>query len=55
MVKWLFTADPEAHYGIAVLDSKMAHGIVRPLAKPVLNTQYEWLAIFMMKPDFAKD
>ena len=55
MAKWLSTADPEAHFGIAALDYKMAHGIVRPLAKPVLNTQYEWLVIFTMKPDFAKD
>jgi hypothetical protein len=55
MVKWLFTADPEAHFGIAALDCKMAHGIVRPLAKPVLNTLYEWLVIFTMKPDFVKD
>jgi hypothetical protein len=54
MVKWLSTADPEVRFGIAALDYKMAHGIVRPPAKPVLNTQYEWLAIFMMKPDFAK-
>ncbi|WP_216860260.1 hypothetical protein [Polynucleobacter sp. Latsch14-2] len=55
MAKWLSTADPEVHFGIAVLDCKMAHGIVRLPAKPVLNTQYEWLAIFTMKPDFAKD
>jgi hypothetical protein len=55
MAKWLFTADPEVHFGIAALDCKMDHGIVRLPAKPVLNTQYEWLATFMMKPDFAKD
>jgi hypothetical protein len=55
MVKWLSTADPEAHFGIAALDCKMAHGIVRPHAKPALSTQYEWPAIFAMKPDFAKD
>jgi hypothetical protein len=33
----------------------MAHGIVRLLAKPVLNMLSEWPAIFTMKPDFAKD
>jgi hypothetical protein len=55
MAKWLSTADTEVHFGIAALDCKMAHGIARPPAKQVLNTQYEWPAIFMMKPDFAKD
>jgi hypothetical protein len=54
MAKWLFTADPEARFGIAALDCKMAHGIVRPPVKSVLNTQYAWPAIFTMKPDFAK-
>jgi hypothetical protein len=54
MAKWLFTADPEVYFGIAALDCKMVHGIVRPPAKPVLNTQFELLAIFTTKPDFAK-
>jgi hypothetical protein len=54
MAKSLSTADPEARYGIAALDCKMALGIVRPPAKQVLNMQSEWLAIFTTKPDFAK-
>jgi hypothetical protein len=54
MAKSLFIADPEVHFGIAALDCKMAHGIVRLPAKPALNTLYEWPAIFTMKPDFAK-
>jgi hypothetical protein len=54
MGKWLFIADPEAHFGIAALDYKMAHGIVRPPAKHQLSTQFEWRVTFMMKPDFAK-
>jgi hypothetical protein len=54
MVKLLSTADPEVPFGIAALDCKMDHGTVRPPAKPVLNPQYEWLAIFTTKPDFAK-
>jgi hypothetical protein len=33
----------------------MAHGIVRLLAKHQLSTLYEWLVIYTMKPDFAKD
>jgi hypothetical protein len=33
MAKWLFTADPEAHFGIAALDCKMDHGTVRPPVK----------------------
>jgi hypothetical protein len=55
MAKLLFTADPEARCGFAALDCKMDHGTVRPPAKPVLKTLKEWLAIFTMKPDFAKD
>ena len=55
MAKWLFIADPEARYGIVALDYKMAHGIVRLPAKHQLSMLYEWLAIFTMKPDFAKD
>jgi hypothetical protein len=54
-VKLLSTADSEVHFGIAALDCMTAHGIVRLPAKPVLNMQFEWLAIFTMKPDFAKD
>jgi hypothetical protein len=48
MVKWLSTADPEVRYGIAALDCKMDHGIVRPPAKQVLNTQYEWLVMVIL-------
>ncbi|WP_251366746.1 hypothetical protein [Polynucleobacter sp. MWH-Svant-W18] len=55
MAKSLFIADPEVHFGIAALDYKMARGIVRLPVKPALSTLYEWLAIFTMKPDFAKD
>jgi hypothetical protein len=55
MVKWLSTADPEVRFGIAALDCRMDHGIVRPPAKHQLSTQFEWRATFMMKPDFAKD
>jgi hypothetical protein len=37
MVRSLSTADPEVPFGIAALDCKMAHGIVKPLAKQVLS------------------
>jgi hypothetical protein len=53
MVKLSSTAEPEVRYGIAALDCKMVHGIVKQRSRHQLSMQYEWLAIFTMKPDFA--